>query len=90
MNHLQIHMKLPSINFHKIPFSTYRFNQQTAKHNNDNNANFCNISLQMYQGENKRKKHLIKQWMLQKNQMQLNEIKRTIITYLHITKSHKT
>ena len=55
MTHLQIQIKLPSINFHKTPFNTYRFNRQTAKHEKYNNANFCNISLQMYQEENNNK-----------------------------------
>ena len=60
MTHLQIQIKLPSINFHKTPFNTYRFNRQTAKHEKYNNANFCNISLQMYQEENNNKEIWIK------------------------------
>jgi len=51
MTHPQVQMKLPGINFHKTPFSTYRFNQLTAKHDKDNNANICNILLQTDQEE---------------------------------------
>jgi len=59
MTHLQNQMKLLSINFHKTPFNTYCFNWQTAKHEKDNNANLCNVSLQMYQEENNNNKEIL-------------------------------
>jgi len=56
ITHLQIQTKLPSINFHKTPIATYRFNQQTTQHDNDDNANLFNISLPTYQDKNIRNK----------------------------------